>query len=227
MNKALIYQPSRYAVAETTVTNATASKQTTDKQTLGEMTDDIMYERLSTWFSDKKNTAFSSSYTDKWHPLHDFIQATFDVHREKATAMFHKAYHDPFGVGDEIKKLTKYVQVCGVPCQLYDEGGSGYTPVMTKSGLQTFLKMLPNTGKYAQERKVAKKQIKRFIAGVILMPNERVDEVMPRPVRQKMVASQCTFKSTEAGSRAASGSSALSVASAASAASTMQVRLLV
>lgn len=98
---------------------------------------------------------------------------------------------------------------------------------MTKSGLQTFLKMLPNTGKYAQERKVAKKQIKRFIAGVILMPNERVDEVMPRPVRQKMVASQCTFKSTEAGSRAASGSSALSVASAASAASTMQVRLLV
>jgi hypothetical protein len=223
MNKTLIYQPSRSGVAETTATNATTSKQKTDKQTRGEMTDDIMYERLSIWFSDKKNTAVSryNEFACKydWHPLHDFNQTTFNIYRDTATGMFHKAYHGPFG--DEIKKLTKYVQVGGIPNQLYDEGGSGYTPVMTKSGLQTLLKMLPKTGKYAQERKMAKKQIKHFIARVILMPNKRVDEVLPRPVRQKMAALQPTFAIPEADSSGASASSALSVAS------TMQVRLLV
>ena len=49
----------------------------------------------------------------------------------------------------------------------------------------------------------------------------------PRPEGPKMVASQRTFPTTEAGSSGASAASALSVASAASGASKMQVRLLV
>ena len=128
-------------------------------------------------------------------------------------------YHGTFGA--EIKKLTKYVEVGGIPIKLYDEGGPGYTPVMTKIGLQTFLKRLPKTGKNALERDIAEKNMEHFVVSVILMPNERVDEVLPRPVRQKMVALQRTFPIAEPASSGASASGALPAASA------MQVRFLV
>lgn len=223
MNKALIYQPSRSGVAETTVTNATTSKKKTDKQTRGEMTDDIMYERLSVFFSDEKNIAFSCynefGHYDVWYLVLNFNQTIFKTYRDQASGLWHTVYIGAFA--DDIKKLTKYVKCGGIPTELFPKGGSGYTPVMTKSGLHTFLKRLPKCGKNALERDMAEKNMEHFIARVILMPNEPVDEVLPRPVRQKMVAFQHTFKITEAVSSGASAASALSTVS------TMQVRLLV
>jgi hypothetical protein len=119
---------------------------------------ETMHARHSTWFSDKDNTVFADG--DEWHPVVNYIQKVFDLPvRAHARTIWNKG-----SSSDEIKKITKYVSNAHVVLGLFDESGKGKTPVMTKSGLHTFLGSLPTTAVSPKLLDIAEKNMAQFIA---------------------------------------------------------------
>ena len=124
----------------------------------GPTTKDIIHARHSTYFSDKDNTVFVD--VDEWHPVVNYIQKVFDLPvRAHARTLWNKCKSL-----DHIKKITKYVSNAHVVLGLFDESGKGKTPVMTKSGLHTFLGSLPTTAVSPKLLDIAEKNMAHFIA---------------------------------------------------------------
>lgn len=127
------------------------------------MTVDTMFKKMSKFFDDHKNKAFTSADDNSWWYVHVFTEMTFEDGKGVKRVYLSRVLDGPFG--DEIKPLVKYVLAGGIPTELFPTGGSGYTPVMTVFGLQKFLTRLPKNKLSAQIRDIADKTLALWIAG--------------------------------------------------------------
>ena len=127
------------------------------------MTIDNMFKKMSKFFDDPKNKAFTSADGIPWWSVYAFTRTIFDDNKGHMRTILSRVLDGPFG--DEIKPFVQYVVTSGTPTKLFPTGGSGFTPVMTIFGLQKFLMRLPKNKVSAQIRDIADKTLALWIAG--------------------------------------------------------------
>jgi hypothetical protein len=127
------------------------------------MTNDIMCASSSKFVDDPTKIVFTDADGIPWFEVHTFSEDVLIITRNNAYQIFHIVNNGDFK--DEIKSLTKYVRSRGSVVKLFDEGGTGFTPVMTVLGLLAFTMRVPNSELAKHVRDMAAKSLVNYIIG--------------------------------------------------------------
>jgi len=127
------------------------------------MTHDTMCTRISKFVQNVKNIAFTDEKGMPWFGVHSFSENVLITNRNNAYQILYAVMHGDFQ--DEIKAFTQYVK-CRVPVvKLFDEGGTGFTPVMTVVGLLAFTMRVPHSEVAKHVRDLATQSLSNLIIG--------------------------------------------------------------
>jgi hypothetical protein len=126
------------------------------------VTVDNMFKTVSDFFDDTKNKAFTSA-DENWWFVHNFTRTIFPHNKGHPRSTLSNVLEGPFG--NEIKPFVKYVKTSAIPTELFPNGGSKFTPVMTIIGLQKFVTRLPKNNVSAQLRDIADQAFALWMAG--------------------------------------------------------------
>ena len=117
----------------------------------------------SKFVDDNTKIVFTSADGSPWFSVHTYSEDVLKAKRNNAHQMFHVVKNGDYK--DEIKPFIKYVKNGGSVRELFDEGGPGYTPVMTILGLMEFTAKIPNNEVAKNIRDVALKGLVNQIIG--------------------------------------------------------------
>lgn len=151
------------------------------------MTEDTMYSRMSNFVGDCTKIALTSDDGMSWFRVHIFNEDVLQVNRNYSYNIFCTVNNGEFG--DEIKPFTKYVKARGTALQLFDEGGTNYTPVMNILGLLAFTMRVPNNEVAKEVREMAANSLVKHIIGdkkhsEIARANAALSEPIQKLLRQ-------------------------------------------
>jgi hypothetical protein len=140
-----------------------------------------MFNTMSKFFEDPKNKAYTSADNIWWY-VHNFTKTIFYDAKGNLRMSLSRVLKGPFE--DEIKPLVKYVMTGGTPTELFSTKGSGYTPVMTVTGLQKFLMRLPNNTEAAKLRDIADQTLALWI--LKNAPSGQIKELYRKDIEQQL-----------------------------------------
>lgn len=127
------------------------------------MTNEIMCTSISKFVDDPMKIIFTDADGIPWFEVHTFSEDVLIITRNHSYQIFHIIINGEFK--DEIKSFIKYVKSRGDVVKLFDEGGTGFTPVMTVLGLLEFTMKVPGHELARHVRDMATKSLVNYIIG--------------------------------------------------------------
>lgn len=147
------------------------------------MTEDTMYARMSNFVGDATKIVYTGDDGMSWFSVHTFSEDVLQINRNYSYNIFCTVNNGEFG--DEIKPFTKYVKARGISLQLFDEGGTNYTPVMTILGLLAFTTRVPHNEVAKEVREMATKSLVNYIIGDDKhIKNARANAALSAPIQE-------------------------------------------
>ena len=119
--------------------------------------------KASKFVDDNTKIVFTSADGSPWFSVHTYSEDVLKAKKNNAHQMFHVVKNGDYK--NEIKPFIKYVKNGGSARELFDEGGPGYTPVMSILGLMEFTAKIPNNEVAKNIRDVALKGLVNQIIG--------------------------------------------------------------
>ena len=114
---------------------------------------------MSGFFSDKDNQALTSTDGNPWWYVINFTRVLHKAKTKKYACKIWNRYPEHSMKELKDRNLVQYVKTGGIPTELFETGGPGFTPVMTILGLQAMVNRLPDNEFAADYRDLADKTL--------------------------------------------------------------------